>query len=109
MGFRRASAGTLASSRLMGLPQMYEPAARVPKGGRGRPVEYISLVVDELDIPVGRVRDTEERQPFAVRSPANSPSEQRSPAWADGFLKQSHRRLVRRPAPFSKVARDAGA
>src|SRR3954468_13977942 len=66
-------------------------------------------LIFELDVPVGRIGDAEERQPLAVANPPAVGAEGRRPSRPQGRLHQLQPRLVGRARPLGQVAVDAAA
>src|SRR5207249_1448094 len=69
-----------------------------------------SVLVLQLDVPVGHVGPREERQPLRVEgSRLGRAAEERRPARPRGDAQELHARLLRRAAALAQVAADAGA
>src|SRR5258708_19872024 len=66
-------------------------------------------LVEELDVPVGSLGQSEEGQPLAVGDPPCRPSEEGRPAWTQRPFHHSHVRLLRRAPAFTQTTSYARA
>src|SRR5262245_19186079 len=88
-------------------PEHTGPARQFSAGAAGNRPR--SVVVDELDVPVRRVGEVQEREPLTVGDAPERAATERSPPRTHGLLQELHPGLIGGPSALAQVAGDARA